>query len=88
MAASNIKRMRERIEHKIDKLNKELENLQNVCTHRDLTYKLRGDSGNWDRADDAYWIEWHCHDCDKRWTTSQDNVWHQTNVVYPHAKRV
>jgi transposase-like protein len=66
----------------------ELDQLEKECPHQDLTYKYGGSSGNWDKSDDKYWIDWKCHDCGKSWTTSQDNTWHLTRKVYPQAKQV
>lgn len=47
-----------------------LKTLRETCDHSGtVTYKYRGDSGNYDTSQDSYWIEWNCHDCDKRWLT-------------------
>lgn len=84
-----IKKTRERIELDMKALYVELESVQAKCTHQgDLTYKYQGSSGNWDRNDDCYWIEWRCQDCGKRWTTSQDDSWNLTNKVYPNSRRI
>lgn len=84
-----IAAIRERIERDQAKLADELHQLQEKCTHRgNLTHKYNGSSGSWDRADDCYWITWTCHDCGKRWETSQDNAWHLENKVYPNSRRV
>lgn len=45
---------------------------QEACPHAAPTYKYRGDTGNWDKSDDKYWIDWACTDCGKRWQTPQD----------------
>lgn len=56
--------------------------LRRDCPHPTPTLKYCGSSGNWDRSDDAYWIEWHCPDCDLHWTTSQER---QCVAAYPNA---
>lgn len=45
--------------------------LQNLCPHPSASKKYCGDSGNWDRSEDSYWIEYRCPDCGKFWTTDQ-----------------
>lgn len=83
-----IANTRKRIERDQKKLSDELKELQEKCTHQgNLTYKYNGSSGNWDR-NDSYWIEWHCKDCGKRWNTSQDNSYYQTEKQYPNSRRV
>jgi hypothetical protein len=62
--------------------------LQNQCEHKgDLTYKYEGGGDGWSSAD-TFWMEWHCHECGKRWTTSQDNAFELTTKVHPNAKQV
>lgn len=85
---SPFKKKLQRIQGKMQKLHDELKSLREECPHQNLTYKYGGDSGNYDRSQDCYWIDWGCSDCDKRWTTSQDNSYHLTSVVYPHAIRI
>lgn len=60
-------------------LRRELEALQLHCTHAEVTKRYRGSTGNYDPSCDEYWIEWHCPDCDKRWTTDQS----RENVLKP-----
>lgn len=45
--------------------------LQNLCKHPNADKKYNGSTGNWDRNDDSYWIEYKCPDCDKRWSEDQ-----------------
>lgn len=85
---SVVKKKRLQIENKMCILQEKLEILREECPHQDLTYKYGGSSGNYDRYDDSYWIDWSCNDCGKRWVTSQDNSYHLTSVVYPHAVRI
>lgn len=88
MKQSPIKRKIERLNSKIQKLREDIKQVQEACPHADLTYKYGGDSGNYDRSQDCYWIDWHCNDCGKSWTTDQDNGYHLTSVVYPQAKQI
>jgi hypothetical protein len=83
-----VKQKREMIESVQTELADQLHSLRENCSHEDLTYKYGGSSGNWDKSDNSYWIDWKCGDCGKTWTTSQDNSYHLTTVEYPHAKRI
>ena len=47
------------------------EKLQSKCTHPDVLIKHRGDTGNYDRTADCYWIEYKCPDCGKQWSVDQ-----------------
>lgn len=60
-----------RLQSKICKILLEIEELRALCPHENLTYKLCGSTGHWDRSDDSYWIDWSCQDCGKKWTTDQ-----------------
>lgn len=84
----SIKKKIERINIKINALNEEIKTTQESCPHADLEYKYGGSSGNYDRSQDDYWLDWKCNDCGKRWTTSQENPWHQTKIQHPQSKRV
>jgi hypothetical protein len=86
--SSEVKYYREKLEARIAEIQILIKQLQGVCPHDNLTYKYGGDSGNYDRSQDEYWIDWHCNDCEKRWTTSQENSYHLTTVVYPQARRI
>lgn len=59
----------------ISKLYKEIEilearikDIQNKCPHESIIKEHHGDTGNYDPRDDSYWTDFHCLDCDKRWT--------------------
>lgn len=71
MTPKQIQRKRQTILNKQVKLSEELYELQMLCTHPDLTKKYGGNTGNYDPSQDSYWIDWHCPDCGKRWTTDQ-----------------
>ncbi len=45
--------------------------LHDVCPHLDASKKHCGSTGNWDRSDDCYWIEYKCPDCGKFWSVDQ-----------------
>lgn len=91
MGKSNVN-----IKTKFDKLNQiQLElhqsflKLQDQCDHSgDLRYEYCGSGDNYDRSDDDYWIDWHCIDCNKRWTTSQQNSHQLTTLVFPNATQI
>jgi predicted RNA-binding Zn-ribbon protein involved in translation (DUF1610 family) len=59
---------RKRIEQKIQDLHKQLETLQNECTHASVMKVNRADRGNYDPSCDRYWVEFKCPDCGKFWT--------------------
>ena len=83
-----VRHRREKLEAKITELHGKITELQETCRHDNLTYKCGGSSGNYDPSADCYWIDWHCEDCGKRWTTDQDNIYHLTKVVYPQARDI
>lgn len=77
------------INDKMITLQNELKEVREKCDHQgDLTYTYYGSSGNYDPSADCYWIDWHCKDCGKRWSTSQENSGHLTRTVYPNAKQI
>lgn len=45
--------------------------LQSQCQHPSASKKYCGDTGNWDRSQDSYWIEYRCPDCGKFWSVDQ-----------------
>lgn len=66
-----IETKRKRIEEKINKLEEERKQLQLICPHNSHIKQYRGSTGNYDPHDDCYWIEYHCQDCNKQWSTPQ-----------------
>lgn len=82
MTPRQVQRKLNSILNKQMKLREELGELQLLCTHPDVTKQYRGDTGNYDPSQDSYWINWHCPDCDKRWTTPQD----RENLLKPGRK--
>lgn len=60
----------ERLQHvrrKLAKWNRKLIELQDECSHPDLTGVRGSDSGNFNRQADSEWIDMHCPTCGKRW---------------------
>ena len=86
---NKFREKREKIEVLQEELNTQIKILQENCDHQgDLTYEYQGSSDGWSRSDDDYWIDWHCNDCGKRWTTSQEDSYELTTVVFPNSKRI
>lgn len=78
----------QRLQVKEAKLQAEYSALEDVCSHPYLRYKNAGTSGNWDNYE-AYWREWFCPTCNKRWTTSQDrDETYPLEVKYPHVTKI
>lgn len=53
---------------KIENLRDEIKEIQESCLHQNATFKYDSDTGNWDKSQDRYWRDYHCPDCDKRWS--------------------
>lgn len=49
-------------------INKQITELQDSCEHKNVKKEHKGDSGNYCRDDDRYWIEYDCPDCMKTWS--------------------
>jgi hypothetical protein len=78
-------KLREKLDKKGAALHEAEKKLQSECPHEHLTYKYEGSGGSWDNPRGEYWIQWHCQDCEKRWTTDQ-NI-DEVNK-YPNAKEI
>jgi hypothetical protein len=87
---NKFREKREKIEVLRRELNTQIELLQEQCDHQgDLTYEYQGSSDGWSRSDDEYWIDWHCNDCGKRWTTSQEGFSYELAILmYPKSKQI
>jgi hypothetical protein len=68
MRPNVVVRERLRLEAMIKKYEDKLEALQEKCQHPDVVKRHKSDTGNWDRGQDCYWMEFSCPDCDKFWT--------------------
>lgn len=55
-----------KIYHEIELLNEELKILQSECPHSNKKETHGSNTGNLD--DNIYWTDFHCLDCDKKWT--------------------
>lgn len=66
-----IRQRQTTLKKKIFTANVDLKLLQSECTHPDASKTYRGDTGNYDRSQDSFWIEHKCPDCGKFWTTDQ-----------------
>ncbi len=79
-----IREKREALELIAKNAHDALAALQNQCNHSgELTYLYKREELIYDS-----WMEWHCHECGKRWITSQDNAYELTTKVHPNAKQV
>lgn len=52
---------------KIHKLQDEILEIQSICLHKMTEQKHKSDTGNYDPSCDAYWVEFRCVYCDKKW---------------------
>ena len=71
MTPMQIRRKRITIENKEKTLHEQRKQLQELCQHPNVDKKYGSNTGNYDPSCDAYWIDWRCPDCDKRWITEQ-----------------
>jgi hypothetical protein len=72
MTPKQVQRRRDTLQRRIQKSNQDLTMLRNECGHPNVTKKYGSNTGNYDPSSDSYWIDWHCPDCGKFWTTDQD----------------
>jgi hypothetical protein len=66
-----IRENRENLQAHITSLSGEIDKLREKCTHPNVTKTPRSNTGNWDRSQDAYWYDFACPDCGKRWMEEQ-----------------
>ena len=71
LTQEQIHKFREDIKWTINMAYESLEILQSKCTHPDVTKEYKSNTGNYDPSADRYWINFHCHVCDKKWTEDQ-----------------
>jgi hypothetical protein len=71
MTPAQIRRKLATINKHQEKWDQAERDLRDICPHPDASKKYCGSTGNWDRSDDCYWIEWKCPDCGKKWMTDQ-----------------
>lgn len=63
---STIKERFERICDMQKRLQKEILNLQEGCTHPNIEGKYDANTGNYDPNENSYWLITNCPDCGKR----------------------
>lgn len=61
----------EELMRKQAEITKEILALQHSCSHINTTKVAKSDTGNYCKADDAYWYECKCRICGKYWTEDQ-----------------
>jgi hypothetical protein len=71
MTPAQVQRRLKTIQRNQIKWDSAERDLQNLCAHPNASKKYRGDTGNWDRTQDSYWIEHRCPDCGKFWSVEQ-----------------
>ena len=69
--ASRIRRRRAILMRQEEKLAASIALLKDQCKHPTPHYTYFSNTGNYDPSSDAYWIDWTCPDCGKKWTTDQ-----------------
>lgn len=60
---SKVKELKETIRPEIEKLSKEIRDLQKKCGHKNFTTKKGANTGNWCEEDNIYWVDVRCSDC-------------------------
>ena len=71
MTQEEIRKKYESIDRREEKLARELNKLQALCTHPNLEKTYKSNTGNYDPSADSYWIEFRCPDCRARWNEDQ-----------------
>ena len=71
MHAGMIRATRAAIQRELNRLNKEMIDLQSVCPHTNVKKEPKSNTGNWCPQDDHYWYDCTCPDCGKWWTEDQ-----------------
>lgn len=77
-----------KVKSDIADLERLLTHIQNNCPHEGLIGEYKGDTGNLDRGDDSYWVEFSCPVCTKYWREDQsDASYIRVNGVYEHVSK-
>lgn len=71
MSVRQIRRKYNTITKKIDILMQELQDLQTECPHNHVESKAGSNTGNYDPTANSYWTDFHCPDCEKKWTVQK-----------------
>jgi hypothetical protein len=84
MTPADIRSMAATIAEHQTLLSNRLDRLRADCPHATPTYVNRGSTGHYDPVDNAYWTNWDCPDCGKKWWTDQSRATHN---LYPGATK-
>jgi len=72
----------------ITELRKLEAHIQDNCPHEGLVGEYKGNSGNWDRNDDSYWIEFDCPVCNRHWNEDQSDASYKiVDGKYEHVSK-
>lgn len=71
MTPAQVQRRLKTIQRNQTKWDSAERELQNLCSHPNASKKYCSDTGNWDRSQDSFWIEYRCADCGKFWSVEQ-----------------
>lgn len=63
----------------ISAIRKEIDDIQNACTHEGLLGAYGANTGNYCKQDDSYWVTFLCPECGERWTEDQEEVGYQSS---------
>lgn len=72
LTSKQVKNRKISLDKRLDKVLLEISQLQEDCQHENAKHTNRSDTGNYCKADDSFWIEHKCSNCDKFWTTGQN----------------
>lgn len=66
---SDIDRRDMILQYRVDvkQIAREIIKLQETCPHNDVERTAMANTGNWCKADDAYWKDCKCRVCDYAW---------------------
>jgi hypothetical protein len=58
-----------KLKNDIRAIEARIADIQENCSHPSeaLTDKAGANTGNYCPGDDSYWVDFHCHLCDKKW---------------------
>lgn len=59
------------LDARIQELTEQKYELQSRCRHTNAVAEYCGNTGNWSKSDDNYWIDIRCYDCGHRWQEDQ-----------------
>lgn len=67
-----IKKQVAQIKADIRALHVRLAACQKRCKHPNASRTACSNTGNYDPSQDSYWYDFHCPDCDRHWTMTDD----------------